>query len=233
MIVLALLVAALSFLISAWAGLGGSLLLVPMLSLLLGPKQGVAAAALLLGINNISKTIAYRKTVPLRASFWVLIFNTLGTILGAGLLVVAPDDWVSMVIIVVFGVTFLTEHFQVTRLKQIAAPLLAFFAGATSGFSGTSGPLKGIALRALQLDRLHFVGAASVVSMVGDLTKATVFAEASLLDGTAWPFVVVSVPLMGLATLLGRRFNRSLGEHVHKIAFWTVMGGYSLRLLLS
>src|SRR5688572_18807258 len=54
LIIAALLVCAgLAFLLSASAGLGGSLLLVPVFALLLGPKQGIALAALLLMGNNI------------------------------------------------------------------------------------------------------------------------------------------------------------------------------------
>ena len=53
-----------SFTISASAGLGGSLLMVPTLALFLGTKEGVALAALLLASNNIMKIIAYRETLP-------------------------------------------------------------------------------------------------------------------------------------------------------------------------
>ena len=42
-----------SFTISASAGLGGSLLLVPTLVVFLGSKEGIALAALLLASNNL------------------------------------------------------------------------------------------------------------------------------------------------------------------------------------
>jgi hypothetical protein len=109
----------------------------------------------------------------------------------------------------------------------------AFFAGATSGFSGTSGPLKGLALRRLSLDRLHFVGAASVVSLAGDLMKTTIFAEASLLDEISWSVLLVSIPLMLLATFAGRHLNSRIGERAFAGLFWTVMAGYALRLIFS
>ena len=55
-----------AFALSASAGFGGSLILVPTLALLLGTKSGVALAALLLAANNIVKVFAYRKTLPYR-----------------------------------------------------------------------------------------------------------------------------------------------------------------------
>ncbi|MFB3051273.1 MAG: sulfite exporter TauE/SafE family protein, partial [Acidimicrobiia bacterium] len=58
-VVVTLLAVAVSFMISASAGLGGSLILVPTLALVLGTKEGVALSALLLAANNVVKVIAY------------------------------------------------------------------------------------------------------------------------------------------------------------------------------
>ena len=58
----ALIAAAAAFTLSASAGLGGSLILVPALSLLLGAKQGVALAALMLAANNVFKVALYWRT---------------------------------------------------------------------------------------------------------------------------------------------------------------------------
>ena len=57
-----------AFTLSSSAGLGGSLILVPTMTLLLGPKEGIAVAAVLLGLNNVLRVIAYRRHVPLVAS---------------------------------------------------------------------------------------------------------------------------------------------------------------------
>ena len=49
----ALIACFLSFALSASAGLGGSLILVPALVLILGAREGMALAALLLAGNNV------------------------------------------------------------------------------------------------------------------------------------------------------------------------------------
>lgn len=231
-LLLALLAASLSFTLSASAGMGGSLILVPILSLLLGAKQGVALSALLLSCNNVAKLIAYRHTVPLKPALLVLLLTVAGSALGARLLVAAPENLVHIAIIASLSAAFLLERVKFNRLSQRASPLAAFFAGATSGFSGTSGPLKGLALRSLSLDRLHFIGAASAVSLAGDLMKTAVFASASLLDETAWRVMLLAIPLMLLAALAGRQINTRIGERAFAGLFWTVMAGYSLRLIL-
>jgi uncharacterized membrane protein YfcA len=228
----ALACAAIAFLLSASAGLGGSLLLVPVLAWLLGPKQGVAVAALLLAGNNVAKVVAYRRTIPLRAVAVVLMCTVAGTVAGAKLLLAAPEDWVSAAVIAAFAATFVTERVRMDRLRRVSAPLLALCAGTTSGFSGTSGPLKGVALRSLGLDRLHLVGAASAVSLAGDVAKTAIFDEAGLLDKTSWTIVLAAIPLMPLAAVAGRLINRRVGEQAYAALFWAVMAGYSVRLLL-
>ena len=236
MILLATLAAAgLAFTLSASAGFGGSLLLVPALSLLLGPKEGVALAALLLACNNVWKVGAYRKSIPVRAAAAVVLCTVIGAAIGARLLVATPERWVSVAVIGGFALTLLLEARRRAEgvLSRAPGGLLAFGSGATSGFSGTSGPLKGAALRTLGLDRLHFVGAASVVSLAGDATKTGIYADAALLGPGAWRVAIAAVPVMAAATLLGRALNERMGERAFMAVFWTVMAGYTARLAVA
>ena len=233
MMVLTLVAVAVSFTVSASAGLGGSLVLVPILALVLGTKEGVALAALLLAANNVVKVFAYRETLPYRKSLVVIVLVAVGAALGALLLVSAPERVVTAAVIVSFVIALLAERLDLTRLRRIGGPVLALGSGATSGFSGTSGPLKGMAIRQLELDRSHFVGAASLASLAGDATKATVFTEAGLLSGDSFLVALAAVPLMVVATFAGRRINRSIGERGYTSLFWGVMAGYTVRLALN
>jgi len=230
---LVLAAAAVSFTLSASAGLGGSLILVPTLALVLGTKEGVALAALLLAANNVVKVLAYRETLPIRKALAVIVLVAVGAALGARLLVAAPEAIVTLAVIVSFVFALIAERLDLSRLRRLGGPVLAFGSGATSGFSGTSGPLKGMAIRQLDLDRAHFVGAASLVSLVGDVTKAAVFTEADLLAGQSFLIALVAVPLMVIATFTGRTINRSIGERGYTWLFWAVMAGYTVRLMLS
>lgn len=223
----------LAFVVSASAGLGGSLVLVPVLVLAMGVKEGVATAALLLAANNIVKVIAYRRTLPVRASGLVVLLTMVGAGVGAAALVAAPPALVRLGVAVSIAGSLVAERAHALRIQRAATPVLALAAGATSGFSGTSGPLKGVAVKELRLDAAHTAGAASLVSLTADVVKASVFAEASLLGPDAWRLTVVSVPLMLIGTTLGWRLNTRLGERGYAVLFWSVMSGYTVRLLLS
>lgn len=219
-----------SFTISASAGLGGSLLMVPTLALFLGTKEGVALAALLLASNNVMKIIAYRESLPFRKAAGLAVLVVLGAALGSTLLVNAPVWAVTIAVLAMFATTIVTERYEVGPVRRRFAPFLAFVSGASSGFSGTSGPLKGVAIRNLDLDRRHFVGAASLVSFAGDAAKTAIFAEADLLGRGAWLTALAAIPLMALGTWSGSRLNERLGEQTFAVLFWTVMSGYSIRL---
>lgn len=221
-----------SFTISASAGLGGSLLMVPTLALFLGPKEGVALAALLLASNNVMKIVAYRRTLPFRAAAVIVVLIVIGAAIGSTLLVNAPEWAVTLGIAVMFVASVLAERLRLHRLRSGFAPLLAFVSGASSGFSGTSGPLKGVAIRNLDLDRRHFVGAASLASFAGDATKTAIFADAELLGRTSVLTALAAVPLMALGTWTGSSINARAGERTFAALFWTVMAGYSVRLFV-
>lgn len=233
MSVLIFIFAALAFMLSASAGLGGSLILVPAMAMFFGTKQGIALAALLLGCNNVFKVIAYHRTIPLKAAAGVVLLTVLGAGLGAKLLVDAPEAWVDFAVIAVFILTFLVDSKDWVVFKRGSSLLLAFFAGATSGFSGTSGPLKGVSLKNLNFSRFYFVGAASAVSLAGDTTKAAVFMSESLFEEIPWNTLFGTVLLMPFAVFAGRFINQKIGEKAYNILFWMVMTGYTIRLVVN
>lgn len=222
--------AAAAFLVSSSVGLGGSLLLVPGLVLVLGTKPGIALAALLLAANNVAKVVAYRRTVPWRAVAAVLALTLVGGLAGALLLTAAPDRTVDVAVIGVLVASGLCELCRLDLPRGVRPPGLALLGGLTSGFSGTSGPLKGVALRALALDRAHLVGAAAWVSLAADVAKTTVFASAALLPPDAVTLTVLAAPLMIAATAAGRQLNRIAGERCYAVMFWSVIAGYIARL---
>ena len=154
----------------------------------------------------------------------------LGAAVGSTLLVAAPDWVVTLGVVAMFGATLIAERYELRLARAGFAPLLSFASGATSGFSGTSGPLKGVAIRNLDLDRRHFVGAASLASFAGDATKTAIFAEAELLGRQSVLLALAAVPLMALGTWTGSTFNNRSGERRFAMLFWTVMTGYTVRL---
>ncbi len=229
-----LLVTFTSLFVSSIAGYGGSLILIPALGALLGPKEGVAMAALVLGWNNVFKVIAYRRTLAVKKGWPLIIVTAAGAFVGASLLVSAPE---TLVLWSVIGVTVISLGIELFASEPVhramtsaSVPLMAG-AAVISGFSGTSGPLKGVSIRSLGLPRLEHVGLASLVSLVGDVLKVELFAQAGLLPRIEWYLVVAVLPVMPFAAWVGRHVYERIDEATFRWVFWSVVGAYTLRMM--
>lgn len=222
-----------SLFVSSIAGYGGSLLLVPVLGLIIGPKDGVALAALLLGWNNVFKVIAYRRTLALRQGWALLVVTAVGVWFGARLLISAPDDAVVWSIVAATIVSLAIDAFgadKVLRARRHTAVPLMGASAVLSGVSGSSGPLKGISVRSLNLPRLEHVGLASSVSLVADVLKVELFATAGLFEDLDLAVLAIALPVMPVAAWVGRSVNRRVNESAFRWIFWSVVGGYTLRM---
>jgi uncharacterized membrane protein YfcA len=223
-----------SLLISSVAGYGGSLVLVPALALILGPKEGIALAALLLGWNNLFKVIAYRRSLALRQGWPLVIVTVIGVLCGAKLLIAAPEGLVLWAVVATTGLTLTAELFageRVQHARRHAAVPMMLGSSVLSGVSGTSGPLKGLSIRSLGLPRLEHVGLASTVSMTADALKVELFATAGLLDNVELEVILIAVPVMPVAAWLGRAVNQRVDETAFRWIFWSVVGGYTMRMV--
>ncbi len=219
--------------VSSIAGYGGSLVLVPALAAVIGPKEGVALAALLLGWNNLFKVVAYRRTLALRQGWPLIVVTAIGVWVGARLLIGSSDRMIMWAIIVVTVVSLVLEltvdEARLRSRRYVAVPVMAG-ASVLSGISGSSGPLKGIAIRSLSLPRLEHVGVAATVSLVADALKVELFAEAGILREVHVRTLLVALPMMPLAAWTGQWINRRMSEDAFRWVFWTVVGGYTLRM---
>ncbi|MGZ5397002.1 MAG: sulfite exporter TauE/SafE family protein [Mycobacterium sp.] len=222
-----------SLLISSIAGYGGSLVLVPAMGAILGPKEGIAFAALLLGWNNVFKVIAYRRTLALRQGWPLLVVTAVGVWFGASLLISASDDLIIWAVIATTVATLIVELRADERLlrasRHAALPTMAASA-VLSGVSGSSGPLKGISVRSLGLPRLEHVGLASSVSLVADALKVELFHTAGLFEGVDLTTMLIAIPVMPIGAWMGRSVNRRVDENAFRWIFWSVVGGYTLRM---
>jgi uncharacterized protein len=231
-VLVVILIAAVAFTLSAAAGMGGSLLLVPAMALAFGPKAGIALAAVLLSYNNAWKLAAFRHNVPVRSALPLLVLSVLGSAAGARLMLAAPEQLVYLAIFVVVIASFALEHTGRPIIQPALGALFAAGAGVLSGFAGTSGPLKGLALRTLQVDRTRFVGAASLISLGGDVAKVLVLVPLLALRGDALLAALCAVPLAPCAVFLGRTINRRMGERAFSSLFWLMMASFLVRLAL-
>ena len=226
----------LAFFVSALMGQGGGLIMAPVMIAAFGPKEGVAIAAVLMAANNVIKAAAYLRSIP-KVSFLLAIGTVAGTLIGSLLLVSVPEKIVLFAAMASILASFGYEVFGRQALRigdKSVAVLFAAIAGITSGVSGTSGPLKAVSVRMMNLQPLRHVGAATVLSLVGDVTKAIALVAAGVTSYSSVLEVGWAFALMPLATWGGWYINsRKMKPQWFGILFWITIGAYLLRLAVK
>jgi uncharacterized membrane protein YfcA len=221
-----------SFLVSASCGLGGSLILIPGLSWILGIKEGIVMSSLLLGLNNLVKLFFYRKEIRCRPSFQLLFLMLAGTALGALLMLKANSKLLSLFLFVHVLLSFLIQHKATETVKRKTGLLFSFLSGFCSGFTGTSGPLKGLAVKCFMNIKTEVVAAASILSLASDSLKSTIYLQNFSTDIVNLQWLGYSIIIMPLATWMGRSLNKKMSSRAYDTLFYFVMGGYVIRILL-
>lgn len=223
----------LSFLISASAGMGGSLLLIPTLSYFIGVRDGIIISSILLGLNNCVKIIVFRKYIRIKNIVYLLLFMLIGAIAGSLLMMKIEEDILAVILFINIIFAFIIEKNAATDVRKKISWMYSGLSGFCSGISGTSGPLKGMAIKCLDLDKLQIVAAASVLSFATDSTKAIIYLSSyNPLVGNSFNLLLVSICMMPVATVLGKRINHKISNVAYDVLFFSILSGYAVRLIL-
>lgn len=223
----------LSFLVSASAGMGGSLLLIPTLSYFIGIRDGIIISALLLGLNNCVKIIAFRKYIRFKTISWLMLFMLLGAIPGSLLMMAINEQLLAVILFGNIIFAFIIEKNAATGVRNKISWGYSWLSGFCSGLSGTSGPLKGMAIKCIDLTKMEVVAAASVLSFAADSTKAIIYlSNQNPLTPANTNLLLVSTCMMPVATLLGRQINRKISDVAYDVLFFSILSGYVVRLAL-
>ncbi|MEJ7737900.1 MAG: sulfite exporter TauE/SafE family protein [Chitinophagaceae bacterium] len=221
-----------SFLVSASCGMGGSLILIPALTLLFGIKESIIISSILLGLNNLVKVIFFRQYIRFRPILWIMLFIFAGAGIGAVLLLSINEKVVAVILLVHVIFSFFFQRNQHYEIRKKISWLIAFTAGLFSGIAGTSGPLKGIALKCNVFEKLELVAAASIISLVSDSTKSIIYLTRYSPEKFPTEILLFSIIVMPIATGLGKKLNQRLSQTAYDALFYCVLSGYVVRLFL-
>lgn len=182
------------FVISATFGIGGVVLLIPLLSTTLPPAQAVAVSAPIMLVNNLGKTWVYRRHLDKRA-LWLVSALAVPTAFCAALLTATIDDRVILLAVAtLILLSVLVEHMgRPVRLSDRALLFWGLITGVISGLCGAAGPPTAIGLRGYGLTREAFVATVAVFAVLLQIAKVPAY----------WVTDVLPVRLLPLCGLLG------------------------------
>lgn len=215
----ALLVACIAFFagaISAVAGLGIGSILTPLLTLVIGVKLAVAAAAIPHFAGNALRFWTLRHEVDKGVFKTFGLMSVLGAFLGAliharaGAAELKVALAILLIMFGILGVLGWSHRIRVGRGGAAAAGGASGFLGAAVGFQGG---LRAAAMLALGVRKEAFVATAVALAVIVDGARLPVYAWSAGRQLVAiWPLLLASTAGVLLGTLTGKRLFGRLPE---------------------
>ncbi len=201
------------FVVSAVFGIGGVVLLIPLLSMVLPPVQAVAVSAPVMLINNLGKGWVYWRHIHWRA-FVVVSALALPAAFVSALWATRVDDRLILVAVATLVlVSVVVDRVRGPGLASTAISDRSLFlwggvTGLISGLCGAAGPPTAIGLRGYGLDKGAFVGTVAVFAVFLQLVKIPAYISTDALPARLLPLATLLGVLAALAVVFGPRLLR-------------------------
>lgn len=220
------------------SGMGVGLIAAPVLSLLLGPVDGVLLVNLLAVINAATNTWGMRADVDWQKFAPIALAMVLGVVPGAWVVASAPTD----VLLILVGAMLLLALSIVTLGKryvpQVEGVVPAAVSGAIGGFmntlAGVAGPAITVYAEAARWPQKVYAATLQPIFLVGGSLSFTVKVLSGAADITAIETELWVATLVALAVgiALGKRLApRVPAKSAHKIALGLAFAGGATALV--
>jgi uncharacterized membrane protein YfcA len=214
------------FVISSTFGVGGAILLIPLLAQRMPAAHAVALSAPVMLFNNVLKMVAFRRHIDHRAAFLVSALALPGAFAGAFFASRIDDRVILLGVAALIVLSIIAERGFERRVRVSARALLWWggFTGAVSGLCGAAGPPTAIGLRGYGLDREAFVGTVALFAILLQLAKLPAYIGTGVLPVERWPLALA----LSAAALVGVAIAPALLRKIPQRAF-----GWALDALLA
>lgn len=219
----------LGFLISTTTGIGGGLVLAPMMMQLMPAGEAISVTAVVLVGNNLFKMVLLREHIRWRAVGLVAVTALPLAIAGAFLTGIIDDRLLRGAVGVMVMVSLAVQRAftEPVTVRARALPVLGVGIGFISGVAGMAGPLAAIAYRGYGLDRERFVGTVATLALFMATVKIPTYIVTGILPLERLPLagVLIGVAFLGVAS--GRALLARMNARVFRLsldAFLLVIG---------
>jgi len=202
--------------ISGIAGFGGSLIILPVFSILIGAKKAIPILTIAWMMGNFSRAaLGYREII------WKpVIYFCLGAlpaaVIGSRIFVELPTGLIMKGIAIFLFVIVVLRHAGVKLYLQEKWFIpWGVLVGFLSAVLGSAGPIGAVAFLGLNLTPTAYVASEAVTAVVMHLTKTAIYGRYSLLN---LQDVIVGV-VLGSAMVVGSWTARHLIKNMAKKLF--------------
>lgn len=192
------------------SGFGFALFAVPMMALVVGPKDAVAIAMVAGLASSGVMAFGLRHLVARTELRRLLLGAAVGLPVGVVLLRQVPDEPLAValgvVLLVMVALTARGARFGSTRPRvQIGAGVAS---GVLNGSLGTGGPPVVLLLQAADTEQHRFRATTTAFFAVCDAVAIPLIALSGAADPSAWAYAVGTFPAIAVGTLVGSRWAR-------------------------
>lgn len=152
----------------------------------------LALTGILHCFGNTSKIVLFRKHFEWKAFLLLcipfIVFTGIGALLVGryGAKNVQPVLGVFLVIYATFS---LVRPRRTLVFPPWVAAILSALSGLSTGFIGTGGVIRGVALSAMQMPKNSFVAISSAIDMGGDLLRTFIYLENGFMNWSQWFYI--------------------------------------------
>lgn len=213
------------------SGFGSSTFFVPLALFIEGFQFVLVLTAILHCFGNSFRILIFRKHFQWQSFALLVVPAIIFTGLGALLTTQFSSELMQKTLgftLMAVSLLFFFSNKIIAILPKGVAIVLSIASGFFTGFIGTGGALRGLALTALQLPKNTFIMTSASVDMGGDLLRAVIYLKNGYMDWDQWFYI----PLLGIAAYLGAqigkkvidRFNQEQFEKI--VSFFVFISGF-------
>jgi uncharacterized membrane protein YfcA len=217
-------------------GFGFSLMAVPVLVVLLGPRTAIPVVILLTAFANVLLFMGCRRSASVRRILPLVIAGIATVPVGMYLLLILETTVVKLVagcVTVIFALAFLAGFRRPIRRERNGFVLAGLMSGTLNGVISTGGPPVILFLTNQGVAKTEF--RANLISYFLFLNLATVpiYFAGGLMSATVGGYAAAFVPAMLLGAFLGSRLLRMVPEKTFRTVALVIVAVAGLLSVLS
>lgn len=209
------------------SGFGSSTFFVPIALQIESFKLVLALTAILHCFGNFFKIFLFRRDFLWAYFYKMAIPSVVMTGLGALMTATFSADLMTQILgafLILFSTYSLFFKKRALLLPQWLVVFLSALSGFLTGFIGTGGALRGLALSALQLPKNSFVALSSSIDIGGDFLRAFIYLRNGFMDWSQWFYL----PLLAIAAFAGASVGKKILSRINQTQFDKIVSVFVL-----
>jgi uncharacterized membrane protein YfcA len=196
------------------SGFGFSLLAVPLMTLVVSPRDAVVVATIIGAISTTSQAVIDRKHVDSSIAKRLILASYAGMPFGLMAFIFVSETGLRLVlgVVVISAAMLLLRGFRLREDSHHLDWLFGIVSGFLSTSTSTNGPPLVFLMQARQLAPATFRATINTVFAVVNVGALALFVSAGKVNGNNLSGVAVAVPALGVALAIGYAVRRHITQ---------------------